>query len=152
MNTNHVVQENKQSNNKLFYIDKKINHIQYIIVKVNYKLFLTMSYEDITDNVDLFYNMYIQHNYKKKIIIIIDIQVVKNILHNNNVPINKFNIINNIYLINLIKYIGDNYDEYIFKCLLVHYSGIDKQLILLCKHLLKSIQFMNKVEPFLQNS
>ena len=152
MNINHVVHQNNESNTKLFYIDKNINHTEYIIVNVNYKLFLTMSYEDITHNVDLFCNRYIQHDYKKKLIIIIDVQVVKTLLHNNNMPINKFSIINNIYLINLIKYLDNNYDEYIFKCLLVHYSSIDKQLFLLCKHLFKSIPFMNKVELFLQNS
>jgi len=142
---------NNELDIKLFYIDTAVNHDKFLIVKVNYERFFSLSYDDIKKKLDLFYTFYINKQYTKKIIIILDIKLIKKILHNNNVTRNP-NIINNIYLIDLIKYINNNYNDYIIKCLLVHYTHLDKQIIVLCKQILKSIEFMNKVELYLQNS
>ena len=142
---------NNELDIKLFYIDTAVNHDKFLIVKVNYERFFSLSYDDIKKKLDLFYTFYINKQYTKKIIIILDIKLIKKILHNNNVTRNP-NIINNIYLIDLIKYINNNYNDYIIKCLLVHYTHLDKQIILLSKQILKSIDFMNKVELYLQNS
>ena len=89
---------------------------------------------------------------RKKVILASKSKVRKEILHTNNNVSRNPNIINNIYLIDLIKYINNNYNDYIIKCLLVHYTHLDKQIILLSKQILKSIDFMNKVELYLQNS
>lgn len=142
---------NNELDIKLFYIDTAVIHDKFLIVKVNYERFFSLSYDDIKKKLDLFYTFYINKQYTKKIIIILDIKLIKKILHNNNVTRNP-NIINNIYLIDLIKYINNNYNDYIIKCLLVHYTHLDKQIILLSKQILKSIDFMNKVELYLQNS
>ena len=140
MNVNQISQENKNTyeNVKLFYIDEKVNHKKFLIVKINYEHFVTLTY--------------VQNKYTKKIIIIIDIQSVKKLLNNSNMIINSFNIVNNIHLINLIHYINDTYNDYILKCILIRYTNIDKQLMLLCKQIFKSNNFMNKVEAYSQNS
>jgi|TARA_B110000211_G_C14043379_1_gene537799 hypothetical protein len=143
---------NNELDIKLFYIDTAVNHDKFLIVKVNYERFFSLSYDDIKKKLDLFYTFYINKQYTKKIIIILDIKLIKNILHTNNNVTRNPNIINNIYLIDLIKYINNNYNDYIIKCLLVHYTHLDKQIILLSKQILKSIDFMNKVELYLQNS
>ena len=154
MNVNQISQENKNTyeNVKLFYIDEKVNHKKFLIVKINYEHFVTLTYEDIQKNIDIFYQTYVQNKYTKKIIIIIDIQSVKKLLNNSNMIINSFNIVNNIHLINLIHYINDTYNDYILKCILIRYTNIDKQLMLLCKQIFKSNNFMNKVEAYSQNS
>lgn len=143
---------NNELDIKLFYIDTAVNHDKFLIVKVNYERFFSLSYDDIKKKLDLFYTFYINKQYTKKIIIILDIKLIKKILHTNNNVSRNPNIINNIYLIDLIKYINNNYNDYIIKCLLVHYTHLDKQIILLSKQILKSIDFMNKVELYLQNS
>tara|TARA_B110000902_G_scaffold256244_1_gene322783 strand:+ start:388 stop:864 length:477 start_codon:yes stop_codon:yes gene_type:complete len=143
---------NNELDIKLFYIDTAVIHDKFLIVKVNYERFFSLSYDDIKKKLDLFYTFYINKQYTKKIIIILDIKLIKKILHTNNNVSRNPNIINNIYLIDLIKYINNNYNDYIIKCLLVHYTHLDKQIILLSKQILKSIDFMNKVELYLQNS
>ena len=150
MNTN--MNTSIENNIKLFYIDKKFDHKNFLIVKVNYEYFFTLSYDDIKTHLDLFYTFYINNKFTKKIIIILDIKLIKNILHTNNKNISNTNITSNIHLINLIKYINDKYNDYIIKCLLIHYTPIDKQIFLFCKQILKSIQFMNKVEIYSQDS
>ena len=148
MNVNQLSQENEN----LFYIDEKVNHKKFFIVKINYEHFVTLTYDDIQKSIDIFYQLYVQNNYTKKIIIVIDIESVKKLLSNSNMIINSFTIVNNIHLINLIQYINDTYNDYILKCVLIRYTHIDKQLMLLCKLFFKSNNFMNKVEAYSQNS
>lgn len=150
-NTETISDNNTKLHIQLFYIDKTINHDTFLIVKVNYERFFSLSYDDIKKNIDLFYTFYINKKYTKKIIIILDIKLIKNILHTHDITTRNPNILNNIHLIDLIKYISNNYNDYITKCLLVHYTHLDKQIILLCKQIFKSIKFMDKVEPYLQN-
>ena len=155
---NTVVEGNKQIkdsnkclNKDVFYIDKKVDNKPFLIVKVNYEYFFKLTYEDIKHKLDLFHTYYTDNNFTKKIIIILDIFLIKHCLHSSNIHISGTNIMSNIHLINLLKYINDNYNDYIIKCLLVRYSTIDKTIIMLFKQLFKSIKFINKVEPYLQN-
>ena len=95
----------------MFYIDSKLNNTEYKVIKINYSKYNISTYSDIIDSIDTFYktfiSLYSMGDTLPKIIILIDIGVLKNCIKTN------ADSIYNINLINLIKYMDDTYNKFI---------------------------------------
>lgn len=130
----------------MFYIDSKLNNTEYKVIKINYSKYNISTYSDIIDSIDTFYktfiSLYSMGDTLPKIIILIDIGVLKNCIKTN------ADSIYNINLINLIKYMDDTYNKFIDKCILINYSTMDKGLIMIFKTVFKHIKFVEKIHIY----
>ena len=153
MNTNTIIEnnllddnENNLSNsNNLFYIDNTNNLSKdYNIIKVNYKKYHSLNYKEVINYIDKFHTLFLNKhaNSKKnpKIIILIDVKILKNTINVNH------SSMYNINLINVIKHVNNNFNDHIHKCITINCNDVEKGLILFFKTIFKNIQFVNKIK------
>lgn len=134
----------------LFYINKQKSLQELKITYINYSKYNNTTYDEKIDFLNIFHTVY-KNTFKHllfnpKLIIIIDVNMLKKQIELSNE--NMYNI----SLINLIRHISDNYDDYIEKCLIINYNNIEKGLITLFKLLLKNINFVNKINVYEKKS
>lgn len=155
MNTNisnetngvHTSNEFLYDNNNLFYIDntKKLKG-NYKIIKINYIKYHTLSYDEVINHLDTFHELFLNTFNKlsdlPKILILIDVFVLKKTINLNNSSMYNTN------LINLIKYVNKHFNDYIDKCITINCNDVEKGLILFFKTIFKHIQFVNKITVY----
>ena len=138
---------------KLFYIDSSNNSTTYKVIKINYVKYHQLSYEEVMVHINNFHNVF-TNKYKQttpipKILILIDVDILKK-----SIEVNTSSIYN-INLINVIKHINTSFNDNIYKCVTINCNEFDKTLIILFKTFFKHIDFVHKIvfdKSFLQNS
>jgi hypothetical protein len=146
LNINNISNSFLYDNTNLFYIDNHKSLPGFKITHINYKKYKTTTYDEKEEFLKIFHTLYKKaYNhllYKPKLIIIIDVALLKKHIELSS------DSVYSIKLINLIRHISDNYNEYIESCLIINCNNIEKGVISLFKLLLKNIDFIHKLTVY----
>ena len=158
MNTNisnestvlHISNDFLYDKNNVFYIDNtKQLKDNYKIIKINYIKYHTLSYNEVINHLDKFHVLFLDtfNNISDisdipKILVLIDVFLLKQTINLNNSSMYNTN------LLNLIKYVNIHFNDYIDKCITVNCNDVEKGLIIFFKTIFKHIQFVNKITVY----
>jgi len=141
--TTNIEQTVLYDSEQLIYIDLGTTIKQYKIVKFNYVKYYLLTYEEVIIYLQHFHQLFLKtFNFVEtipKIIVVIDVHVLKK-----TIGINTSSMYN-INLINLIKYTNTTFNENIYKCLVTNCNEFERGVIVLFKNIFKHIEFVNKV-------